>query len=177
MVCSFSIVNPSSYSRLRRGFKNALYECQKNIMGRKEYNAFIEPHIQEAESTLNVLRYCTVNPKAPGMKEYLRCIAYYNIACLSHICESNTTTKNDLASCEEQLMRTIEQIKQEGQLAFDIQQEREKTVELLTKVNKAYYQEVCARRRNALSGPELVAALINNHPAVRVLNFFGRLFS
>lgn len=131
------------YKELRTHFKKQMYFAQAGLMKEAEYNAFIDPYLQEIEKTSKVIQYCMESHDSGLCCQYMTRLHIYNIICFHNTVKSTQESKSALECRAEDLIELIEAIKAEGDLKdLDVQQEFKKTSDLIHRANKDYYKKL-----------------------------------
>ncbi len=142
---------PVSYNELKSDFKEELYRRQKGLMGHDSYLAFIDAYLSEGEKTLIVPQECLKLSDAQVAAAYFKALVYLNIAILYEYASSNTHNINKLKEHKANVLAAIQQVKVALQLdMLNPKAELQKTVELFTKANKAYYKKLNFAKRGLL---------------------------
>lgn len=137
LVVSTSLFSaPTFYQEQRELTKEAMYHAQSGLMEQDKYLEFIEPHLQEAEKTLQALQYCQESPGSDACRQYLAYLRRYNVVCFRYLLSPKTVA---IEQHNANLIKHIKAIKDEGKLDdLDVQQELEKTFKLTYEANKKY---------------------------------------
>ena len=115
------------------------------------YLKCIEGYLIEGEKTLIILQECLKLSDAQVAEEYFKKLVYLNKAILYDYASSSTHNKNKLKEHKDNVRIAIKQVKVALQLDWlDPNVELQKTVELFTKANKAYYKKLNFAKRGLL---------------------------
>jgi len=157
LLCATSSIFSINQNYLIENFKQDLFYSQRCFNNNKaKYYKFINPYIQEAERSLDIIKYISTTKEIPTtegtssnstIRHYMQALLNYNV-CFFKVYAKSLKTSKSLENASNKLWNSIIEIKENLNLEnLDANEEFNTTIALFEKVNRAYYNWLPSRKK------------------------------
>ena len=129
-----------------------LYTRQRGIIkDLNKYKTLIKPFLEEAGKDLELINFLIKNTESTYHLNYINSLVDLAAAEFNYLVKSNSfEAKSNFNSACKKFTRLLKEIAKKESLSFDVKEEIKKTLNILSKANKAYYKKISIFKKTGM---------------------------